>query len=206
MAFLTAVFGNFSPPALNDEQLHKLAVQVTGGTLLQPLITDDLKDLTFMSGQIEVRFTLDVNQTRALLDTVNSPTGTPIPADSPRFIFATGNVDAGRIDSVTGQINKDFLNVFAVDRSLIFAGLDNFDQKKDRTVASDIRAFLRKDTALGLTLFDSGLYVVNTANGSQGQSLANSQALGSAQLLHADFGVVEPKLPKSPRFPSRWVT
>lgn len=103
----------------------------------------------------------------------------PVDGKSGDFIFATGNVDAGRI--IDGKDNPNFKNTFAVDRFFISAGLDNFDQKdQGRTVASDIRAFLRNETAGNLNLTDSGLFVINT------DSKANS---AQNAFLHADFGM-----------------
>ncbi|SAL28244.1 FecR domain-containing protein [Caballeronia humi] len=107
------------------------------------------------------------------------------PARGERFLFATGNVDAGRLIPSTeqnpGEVNYAFKPTFAVDRFFLSAGLENFDQKKDpgRTVASNIRAFLRQPTAVGQTLSDTGFYVVNAGPGSP-------QARNS--VLHADFG------------------
>jgi hypothetical protein len=102
------------------------------------------------------------------------------PTRPERFLFATGNVDQGRITSA-GDIVRTFQNTFAVDRFFISAGLENFDQKdQSRTIASGIRAFLRDPTALGMSLSDSGLFVINT--GSQSPLAQNG-------FLHADFGM-----------------
>jgi hypothetical protein len=110
------------------------------------------------------------------------------PARPERFIFATGNVDGGRLKVLkadgTNALNADFKNTFAVDRFFISAGLpENFDPKnlKDATVDSGIRAFLRMPTGLGLNLADSGLFVVNN-----GPNLPTNAPNG---FLHADFGM-----------------
>lgn len=107
------------------------------------------------------------------------------PNRSERFLFATGNVDAGRmlVDAYQNPIDKNpnFRNTFAVDRFLLSAGLQDFEQKdQGRTVGSSTRPFLRDPTALGLTLTDSGMFVINT--GSQVDGVQNG-------LLHADFGM-----------------
>ncbi|WP_225032191.1 FecR domain-containing protein [Paraburkholderia sp. XV] len=104
-----------------------------------------------------------------------------------RFIFATGNVDGGRLTlkaDGTNTLNADFKNTFGVDRFFVSAGLsENFDPKslRDATVASDTRAFLRMPTGLGLNLTDSGFFVVNN-----GPNLPTTAPNG---FLHADFGM-----------------
>jgi hypothetical protein len=109
------------------------------------------------------------------------------PARTERFLFATGNVDGGRLYSGDelnpGAPNPNFTNTFAVDRFFISAGLENFNERKDpgRTVASGIRAFLRTPDAPGLNLTDSGLFVVNN-----GPNLPTTAPNG---FLHADFGM-----------------
>ncbi|WP_181920042.1 FecR domain-containing protein [Paraburkholderia sp. BL6669N2] len=107
------------------------------------------------------------------------------PTSTARFIFATGNVDGGRLlpgmDGNPGAPNPNFTNTFAVDRFFISAGLENFSQKdQGATVASGIRAFLRTPTALGLPLTDSGLYVINTGSNTPPAQTA---------FLHTDFGM-----------------
>jgi hypothetical protein len=105
------------------------------------------------------------------------------PADgdgSEQYLFAAGNVDAGRINT-DGTVNNNFQNTFSVDKFFISAGLSNFNQKdQGATVGSDIRAFMRLNTSLGLPLTDSGLLVVNTAG--VGPTAQNG-------FIHADFGM-----------------
>ena len=99
---------------------------------------------------------------------------------STQYLFAAGNVDAGRI-TPAGTVNNSFINTFSVDKFFISAGLSNFDQKdQGATVGSDIRAFMRQGTSLGLPLNDSGLFVVNAPGA--GPVAQNS-------FIHADFGI-----------------
>jgi hypothetical protein len=121
-----------------------------------------------------------------LLNAQNEPELDPTRAD--RFVFATGNVDGGRLYTADGKylgpLNADFKNTFAVDRFFISAGLpENFDPRnlQNATVASGTRAFLRMPTGLGLNLTDSGLFVVNN-----GPNLPTAAPNG---FLHADFGM-----------------
>jgi len=96
------------------------------------------------------------------------------PIGTERFLFAAGDVDT--------RLATGFQRQFSVDRFFITAGLENFDQKDEagRTLGEGIRAFLRQETGLGLTLVDTGLLVVNSASGS-----ADAQNA----VLHADFGL-----------------
>lgn len=96
------------------------------------------------------------------------------PIGTERFLFAAGDVDT--------RLATGFQKQFSVDRFFITAGLENFDQKDEagRTLGEGIRAFLRQETGLGLTLVDTGLLVVNSASGS-----ADAQNA----VLHADFGL-----------------
>lgn len=117
-------------------------------------------------------------EVRPATDTPNSSTIDP--TRSERFLFATGNVDR--------RLENTWRASSAIDRFFISAGLENFEQKANRTVASGIRAFMRNETALGLnapelndngirTFFDSGVFVVNPAS------------TDASALLHADFGM-----------------
>ncbi|MBC7943824.1 MAG: hypothetical protein H7X91_00825, partial [Burkholderiales bacterium] len=103
------------------------------------------------------------------------------PTRTERFLFATGDVDGGRVNP-NGTVNAGFSNTFAVDRFFLSAGLENFDQKSTRTVASGIRAFLRNQTGLGLNLADSGVFVINTGSNTP-------EAKNNNSILHADFGM-----------------
>lgn len=96
------------------------------------------------------------------------------PDRTEQFIFAAGDID-DRLpaNGFTGP-------QFSVDRFFLSAGLQNFDQKDSRTVAEDIRAFLRAETGLGLDLYDSGVMVVNPASEGGDEQTA---------LVHADFGL-----------------
>ncbi len=99
---------------------------------------------------------------------------------SEQYLFATGNVDAGRINA-DGTVNNNFQNTFSVNKFFVSAGLSNFNQKdQGATVGSDIRAFMRENTSLRLPLTDSGLLVVNTAG--SGPTAQNG-------FIHADFGM-----------------
>ena len=107
--------------------------------------------------------------------------GVEDPTRSERFLFAAGNVDAGRINA-DGSVNVTFANQLSVDRFFLSAGLEKFADKDvaGTTVASNIRAFLRRDSSVGTAVADGGLFVVNT--GSSAPDAQNG-------LLHADFGM-----------------
>jgi len=113
--------------------------------------------------------------------------GKPVldPDRTERYLFATGDVDGGRL--LDGQPNPNFKSEFSVDRYFISPGLEGFGEgfttagtPTGKTVASSIRAFSRKETGLGLNLADTGLLVVNPS--------PESSATQST-LLHADFGL-----------------
>lgn len=97
--------------------------------------------------------------------------------DSPsqeHFLFATGDLDS--------RTEPLFTRQFSIDRFFLSAGLENFDQKdQGKTIADNLRGFLRTATSLGIPLVDTGLLVVNAG--------PSSPAGAQDALLHADFGL-----------------
>jgi hypothetical protein len=160
-------------------QLQGLASAIASDTTPTPLARSEVDALKFDNDDRDRILSVVNRATRAVVDeNLNE-----------RFLFATGNVDQDRI--VGGRVNDNFAPVPSVHRFFISAGLENFEQKNnpDMKVASGIRAFLNKDTALGLNLadkrvfVDTGVSVVNT--GSRAPEAQNS-------FLHADFGMDNP--------------
>jgi hypothetical protein len=112
-----------------------------------------------------------------LLIKVNEPTDTggTDKRRAERFVFAAGDVDG------------DYVPVASLDRFSVTAGALGFDKRKQRTVGETIRAFLRKESAPGLNLVDSGVLVVN--RGPEGITARDAATQVVAQVLHADFGL-----------------
>jgi hypothetical protein len=116
---------------------------------------------------------LDENDRQVVLNAVNVITANALDASrKERFIFAAGDVDA--------RLDGGFAQTFSVDRFFLSAGLAGFEQRASQTITDGIRGFFRSETALGLDLFDSGVYVVNPAT-------AGGNAVTA--FAHADFGM-----------------
>jgi hypothetical protein len=159
-AFIEAL--GLVPDSLDETQINLLAAVILNPNLKPgtPLTDADLKALSFLSDDDRLTIRNSVN-----VGLIFSP-----PDSTARYVFATGDID---------NRSLTFPKEFSVDRFFISAGLENFEQKdQGKTVADGIRAFLRKETGLGLNLVDTGLLVVN----------AGSETAQNA-LLHADFGL-----------------
>ncbi len=97
---------------------------------------------------------------------------------SERFLFAAGDVDAGRIDPSTDRENLAFQPTPSIDHFFISPGLEGYDERATGNwVAEGSRAFLRQESALELDLTDTGLFVVNPASNA------------ASRVLHADFAL-----------------
>ena len=185
------VFSNayFDTPQIDEEGPPATADQ--RGSVLDRVIRNPSNQITRMDGTVyrllqtgfgtpgaradDNFFFLDARPAQAQLGPDSLPTGVfTLQSDRPeRFIFATGDVD--------GEGNSPNTN-FAVQHFFLSAGFDGYSEKAaNRGVASGMRAFLRNETALGLTLSDTGVLVAGRGAG----------AVGDEQnaLLHADFGL-----------------
>lgn len=186
--------GRFSDPYFDTPVIEPPGTNDQRGSILDRVTEDDLGQITRIDGTVykllqagfvtatagnptgsraaDNFFFLEARPAEAQLDPFGVPTGAfDFRSDRPeRFIFAAGDVD--------GTPNT----AFAVHHFFLSAGSEGYGQKSPaRAVASGIRAFLRNETALGLTLADTGVLVAGRGAG----SIGNEQNA----LLHADFAL-----------------
>ena len=143
---------NFTLQSVNSMAALILNANVRPGT---PLAEIDLTAFGFLSEDEQLTIRNTVN--RILLTSLD-------PNRTERYLFATGDID--------NRLKATFRKEFSVDQFFISPGLEGFEEGittnatgdvvyTGKTVASSIRAFLRKETGLGLKLADTGLLVVN---------------------------------------------
>jgi hypothetical protein len=112
-------------------------------------------------------------------------------ARNARFLFAAGDVADPEDDEVEGSLAEER----RVERFFLSPGLEGFEEKDAKRVASVVRAFLRNASAFsaedgsgGLKLADTGLIVVGTPANSV-QNVLGQGGDEQTAAIHVDFGI-----------------
>lgn len=154
--------------------VNALANTIVGmGAPAQAIIDTDLSSFDFLDDKDTVR-----EKANQILKTSLDL------ARTERFLFAAGDVDGERPQETGVSVHRFFISpglqgyekgITTKDGKLVATG---------KTVALGTRAFLREETAAGLDLADSGLFLVNLP---YTEGLGKDRPIG--QVLHADFGL-----------------